>query len=1299
VHINTVCPFCLSQFRLQPELRGQTIACPNPRCREPFTVEEVVEGKGGRRENGERKAGRTGSVSDLIPLLPAEEATPDQTGESEHVTDLLPLEMVQAEEAPAQEGPREATWHDQPPPVRGTPAPSPEPGEPPARRTKKKPRDPDLPPGAKTVDWRAAPPPVGGAPSAVGENGPEADAPPDVPRERRADAGKPAPVRRSSTATTDAEDHPGTPTHHEDAEELALAKKRRRRARLLMAGMALVVLMVLGGAGSIALFLLSQTEERLAARASDAYAQNRFSEAADRYRFVADKHPESNQHDEYLFMADLAQVRAALAEPSLEAEKALAQVKQFLADYRGRPEERKRLQEHARELGTSLVKRVDRFLEQQEPRDDRALDNLIKQTSDQLAELNTFSPGAVKDEERKEIGERAARLKAAIEKLRESNRIVARLMAFKAKPPSSTTIRKARDLIRQQARGIPGLEEDPRTKEVLEVLYKGHRESIRYVEAGNEKPARLPREDTEPGILLDPLVAGVPRPNDNKGQVVLALVRGVLYVMDAATGQTLWALRVGIDTARLPVRLPPTPAHPGGRLLVLSADTHTLRTFDLRGQLLWAHRLGAASLGRPVLIDRRGTPVAYVATADGQVHEIELAQGTLRGSFRLNSPMSVGGVHQKGTNLVYFPADDFCVYILDVEKKTCEGILYTEHPSGSLRGEPLILPGNAGIAGVGPLSDYLLLSLADGLDATALRLYRLPISNAHAGPEDLQTPARIRGWSWFTPHQDPEKLALLSDAGRLGLFGIRQANNRDSPLFPLIPRAEGNGDEDTVGIDLAGLLGMPPGKEVSRERARALVAHAQGDDLWVLAYGRLQHLTLGLVRRSGPSPLALWDRPLVLGSPLHGPQVLESPGGLTLYLVTRPLSRPVCLVTAVDPEAPAPAGRGRDPRILWQRQLGMVCQGAPVVLGGELVAQDQGGGLYRFDPGQFKTEVDGQWQVGGQAIVGAGGLAVNQAFPPLLLRGAGDVVYQVSTPGAGTDLVVRAYQALPAGASGARPVAEEGRATLPGAALAGTPIIVNGSLVVALDDGRLVRYSLPLRQGARHSSGPNWRSRRAVPGAPCYLAALGGDEFVSTDGRRGLIRWRWPPDGPCEAILPSGRRGDDPVTAELPDRIVVPPLALPGGMKEKGWVLVADLRGTLTLLEGKNLAPVRTWELGGTITAGPFLRGSHAGCIVDGTRLVWINPAQTDRAWEYTTSAGAIVGKPALVDGVLVVCDEGGQFAILDPKTGKQQGTGYKLKAAVAPAASPVAFGKSRIFAPLTDGTILLLSLEKLRGK
>src|SRR5258708_22819693 len=100
---------------------------------------------------------------------------------------------------------------------------------------------------------------------------------------------------------------------------------------------------------------------------------------------------------------------------------------------------------------------------------------------------------------------------------------------------------------------------------------------------------------------------------------------------------------------------------------------------------------------------------------------------------------------------------------------------------------------------------------------------------------------------------------------------------------------------DSGGIDLTGMLGSG----LDLRRSRSLVADVQGDDLWLLAYGRLQRLELRLNQRLGRQPVPRWKSPLELGSPLHAEQVREGPDGTTLYLVTQGLTRPVCLVTAI----------------------------------------------------------------------------------------------------------------------------------------------------------------------------------------------------------------------------------------------------------------------------------------------------------------------------------------------------------------------------------------------------------------
>src|SRR5438270_32918 len=74
-------------------------------------------------------------------------------------------------------------------------------------------------------------------------------------------------------------------------------------------------------------------------------------------------------------------------------------------------------------------------------------------------------------------------------------------------------------------------------------------------------------------------------------------------------------------------------------------------------------------------------------------------------------------------------------------------------------------------------------------------------------------------------------------------------------------------------------------------------------------------------------------------------------------------------------------------------------------------------------------------------------------------------------------------------------------------------------------------------------------------------------------------------------------------------------------------------------------------------------------------------------------------GHAQLAHGPIGVADLNGRYVGLGPANGKPGGPGYRVEEAVAPSASPVAFGPSLLFAPLTDGTALLLTPEQLRGK
>jgi hypothetical protein len=367
-----------------------------------------------------------------------------------------------------------------------------------------------------------------------------------------------------------------------------------------------------------------------------------------------------------------------------------------------------------------------------------------------------------------------------------------------------------------------------------------------------------------------------------------------------------------------------------------------------------------------------------------------------------------------------------------------------------------------------------------------------------------------------------------------------------------------------------------------------------------------------------------------------------------------------------------------------------LCQDEPLLLEREVLVLDEGGGLFKFDPAAVPA--DREWQaVTTEAALPAEGATRGQ----FLVRSRdGKSVFAIAK-GSGSQLVVRRY--------------EPGTSHPPrlyefSTELAGAPGAGDDCLVLAGTDG-ILRY-LPLK-GGDAIRGPDWRSLYADRDAPGHVVHLGGNEFLVTNGAKGLTHWSWDGVTPFKKICPVGDRqkivgADDVVTS----KIVAPPLVLPAAeMDAAVQVIIADARGHLSLVREGQVANQKrwivgsSWELGGRITAGPFLRGNQVGCVVDQDRLVWIDPAGNGKLWEYPGKGDGIVGQPQVVDGLLLVAHRSGRFVGLDLATGKPLTPGYELKAKTAPAAAPVAFGKGRAFAPLTDGTVMLLSLKHLKPR
>jgi outer membrane protein assembly factor BamB len=1022
-----------------------------------------------------------------------------------------------------------------------------------------------------------------------------------------------------------------------------------RRALILIGIMIVIAGFVVSGLTVAVLNRVVKRESDDYQEATHQYANGKYALAAQRYNNLIVDYPESKDIPNYKFFIRLSELLAATEALPEDPHEVVAQTESLVDDYRTKPI----LREYRNEVQRALRPLAARAADYAAKTRDAAMLGKAKKFLELSHKLSTEEDTLESDSE---ITEKIATAQGIVERQQMRERLLQDLHAGEAGQLSASRLAGLKESARRD-----GILEDPAIRQVFQDFERRARGNIRFVPATAGHADVIPAVRDPSLFLLPWLSKNEAAAGPQKGasaNVVLALARGVLYVLDEMTGEVRWVMRVGVDTTELPIRLPRTAVSPE-LFLVLSADRNLIMALEAaNGMVYWQHALTAPCLSRPVVIDRR----AYVPTYDGKVHEIEIIEGNILGSFDLGQPLVAGGVHQEGTDLLYFPGESENVYVLDAalsgtqRAKQCVRILHTHHPAGSLRSAPIIVShanSSTMSAARSPASrGFLILNQADGLDHMTLRVFGLPLDDDDDLP--LMNPEpRVSGWSWFQPYFDQEKLAFVTDAGVFGFFGLNQLRNDDRPVFSFFRNEYRLRDADS-------------------RAGRAQVVHAVENDVWLLANSELERFHIDIY---GQKLLPLWVAPLPVGLPLHAGQADFSEN--SLVVVTRDSVRNAYLVTAADTN---------NGTIRWQRMLGLDPLSDPRAVGKQTLLVDKSGAvaslaqdrqpLWKGRNDWWKTDVALAPPLGAGAQVTC-----------VTTSNDGKALFELAVGAKPTSLMIRSCAIADIGKPGAL---DFKTIELP-AAISGTPAVGPGSLLLPLADGTVQRLNLPLDGGAG-TGGPNWRAGRTDDGALGHLIQLNPDEFLATDGSRGITHWLWRVQDKNFQALPSGSRP----TVDLSARIVSRPLVLEA--TEELTVCAADADGKLTLLRGPELHIERAWNLRGKITMGPFQCGSQIGCIVDRRRLCWIDPKSEKPLWQFTVPGEAIVGQPQLIGDLLVVADLSGQFIGLDPVRGVPLGAGYRLGANAVAAVAPVAHGPQEAYVPLTDGTLFILDLSKLRG-
>ncbi len=1161
-------------------MQGKRTRCQNPVCRAVFEVQEA-NGEGesnggtdGRNPPASSVTRQVGNVSDLIPFLEAE-ATGDQPPLDEPKVSDSWENAPPVRKAPSAQ---KSSWSDAPPPVRRT----------------------DRPTDA-TPDTAKS-----------GELGPATPEEKTLPVEIPAGEWEAPPIRKKNGVVEVAQAFAPAPPS-------APVPATRRRAPLMIT---VVVLLVAGGAVGIVYWVydaLAQSEDGRYKTALQQFNDKQYTRAENSFAALSSEFPDSERRAEYQFRHALSQsLRPAfeLGKDPFEAMKALEQFIQDKSDDSRLRENAKPIREGFDQITKNLASEARQALTA--PVDIPRARQKLQHAKKSAKLVGRFGNGADSA-----IGAELTEIALAIDK---TERRQTALTSLKPLAATAEGIRQAERIIAQN-----DLQTDAEATAILNELRDTFRGQVSYV-AAPPVVDPLPGEAVDPELIVVTAETVAPTGDRPADGVFFALARGVLYALAQKDGRFLWATRLGVDTPFLPITVPANETLPEVALVWSSTNSALVARDIVTGRKRWQVGFEAQCVAPPLLADRR----LYVPTVDGKVHEIEADSGRRLGWFAVGLPLRVCGVHEEGTDHLYFAADSQCVFVLDTKEKTCVRVIQTGHPSGSLRGPPILLrPDRTDpVTRDGMHSGYIILCQAQGLDSMRLRATPIASKNSASAPISEVT---VRGWSWFEPFFDGEKIVMVTDLGTLGVFGINQRGNQDSPIFGMLPQ------NPTL---------RPLGQE---NPVRSQLVFARDREFWVLIDGQLHQLELVIERDKGLRLDEVWKHGTRLGSPLHAAQVDGS--GEQVFVVTQSVDGDACLATAIH--------MGSN-KIVWQRRLGVAWKHEPISLNGRILALDQAAALYEFDPNEATGEEEGRRTLG-KLLAAPPEARGRDSF--LIESPDGKAAYVIAANDDGTSLEVARHE------SGKNPNIQTVKLRSP---LSGTPALGHDWLLLPLADGSLLRHSLdgkPARSGT-------WRTGRGERNPPGQVLYLGSGEYITSDGRRNLTRWRWNvnEESPKEEAR---TELTEPVVGTL---ALLPP-GLPGGER---YIAVADTAGVVRILQGSDLRTVRMWNLKGQVTAGPYVNLNHLACVVDQKRLAWIEPEQ-EGFWEFVTEGNGIVGRPQIVGDAILVADRVGTLVALEPTSGKPKGQAQTPTSAAVPAATPVEFGSGKALVPMTDGTVTIV--------
>lgn len=380
--------------------------------------------------------------------------------------------------------------------------------------------------------------------------------------------------------------------------------------------------------------------------------------------------------------------------------------------------------------------------------------HLVDASEEALALLNRYVPKDKRPTTR--LADIEATLDAArrsIAKEDERTEALAEMTQLVEEGNSEDAYQVRRRLIKQ----YPSLASDEELQQVMATVSQAELEKVTWQPGERGEPVVQEESPGVPAAVMSAVLTPGEAPVPETARAFLYL-SGLLYAVDAASGEVVWTRDVGSKALGAAQPYRPVPVSDSLDSDLILADWHDdalARVAAADGELRWKKPLGERFDTLPVVAGEE----VIVATGSGNVVVSSAESGETKGALRIPGELSLPPVIDRRRQRWYQVAHHSNLFVIDAENRQGVQVVYLAHEPGTIRARPILI-------------DPYLLVLEDRGEASRLRVLNIERGDEETPVLEVQQIA-IPGSVTTSPAVFGSRVVIVTTSGELLVYELR----------------------------------------------------------------------------------------------------------------------------------------------------------------------------------------------------------------------------------------------------------------------------------------------------------------------------------------------------------------------------------------------------------------------------------------------------------------------------------------------------------------------------------------------